>query len=420
MLRLTLLALSGLAVLASCASIAACHAPFDGGDSKEPGDLATLADPTSDAGDGGDAAPRALCPDGLGARWVCDGTARRVRCVDDHLVEQACASGCTLGMEGEAVCSCGDQTTMRRWSCGESGIATCAGGDAWIEDSCGGRACITNDKGSADCPNDASFQNRIAELGASCGSIAPGVKCSIAVHDFDANVHAGHEQTVPFVSASAAKPFWVAAALFDTRIDAVQPYAQAIFAQSDNIATGHVLDLLSWPDRVNTFLWQDVQVADIGFCSWNYGGTRNATNCPNVMGSDNFLTTSDSVRFLGKLWDRSLLGETKTKALLDWMKLSPRQGYGGWLGTQLPATARTTMYHKAGWRPPNAIPGYSNANEIGIVSVPGGHTYAVAFALSGAPSQAAYDNQELPLLEYLSCGVYHAVAGDDASSCTHP
>jgi beta-lactamase class A len=403
----------------SAAAILACHAPSGGSDSADdsPGDPNQLAV----WGDGGktDAGDAGACPPGVGARWTCDGT-RRVRCVDDRRVTEECASGCTNDAD-EAVCSCGSQTTLSRWNCLPTGLGSCAGGKSWIVDSCDGNTCASGGDGVSDtCTTKAAFADRIQQLGASCGALASGVQCSITVRDLVTNAQAEYRSQVPFVSASSAKSWWVAAALFDTKIDAVAPYAHDIFVNSDNIATGHVLDLLSFPERVNTFLWNDVEAADIGFCSWNYGGTRNANNCPGVMGKDNFFTTNEAVRFLSRVWDHSLLGADKSKQLLEWMTLSPRQGYGGWLGTQLPSDARKAMHHKAGWRPPNAIPGYSNANEVGIVEIPGGHAYAVSFALSGAPSQAAYDNEELPLLEYLSCGVYHAVAGDSAASCTPP
>ena len=78
------------------------------------------------------------------------------------------------------------------------------------------------------------------------------------------------------------------------------------------------------------------------------------------------------------------------------------------------------MHHKAGWLPPSVVPGYSNANEIGIVEPPGGHPYAVALLFDGGQS---YDAKQLPTLEYASCVVYHAVARDAAdpfAGCSHP
>ncbi|HVH46378.1 MAG TPA: serine hydrolase [Labilithrix sp.] len=263
------------------------------------------------------------------------------------------------------------------------------------------------------------MQDAIAKVGASCNF---GLRCAIAVRDLVTNARAGYQDNALFVSASSAKAIWVGAALHDRSIADVEPHVKPIFEKSDNIESGAVIDLLSSPDRVNTFQWQDGKLADIGFCKWNYGTDRIAKNCPSVMNGENFFSASDAVSYLAQIWDRSLLGADKSKALLSWMTLSPRQGYGGWLGTQLPSAARASMRHKAGWRPPGSVAGYSNsnANEMGIVEVPGGHAYAVAILIDGAQSQDAYDNEALPLLEYLSCVAYHAVAGDSASACSAP
>lgn len=299
--------------------------------------------------------------------------------------------------------------------------ASCAGGTAWIVDSCGGQGCTAGENGVSDTCNGAgALQAAVAKLGASCSTLVPGIRCGIAVRDLVADERAGYGENRLFVSASSAKAMWVGAALFDRTIADVEPHVKPIFAQSDNLESGRVIDLLDSPDRINTFLWQNAELADAGFCEWDFGKTRIAKNCPGVMSGDNFFSPSDAVSYLTKIWDHSLLGADKSKALLSWMTLSPRKGYGGWLGTQLPEAARTTMHHKAGWLPPASVAGYSNANEIGIVEVPGGHAYAVAISLEGARSQSAYDNAELPLLEYLSCATYHAVAGDSASACVAP
>ena len=55
-------------------------------------------------------------------------------------------------------------------------------------------------------------------------------------------------------------------------------------------------------------------------------------------------------------------------------------------------------------------------NEIGIVETPNGHAYGVAILMSGATD---YNGTQLPLMEYASCVIYHAVAGD-AAACTPP
>jgi len=169
------------------------------------------------------------------------------------------------------------------------------------------------------------------------------------------------------------------------------------------------------------FMWHDVRMPDSGFCRWNTDGiTRMSSYCDtSVAGGYNYVAPNDALGFLTALWSRQLIGATKTNQLLQWMTLSPRTGYGGWFGTQLPAAARTKMYHKAGWVPPET------SHEIGIVEVPNGHPYAAALLFNRTDgSLAAYNDTQLKMLEYSSCVIYHAIARDVAdpfgSPCQHP
>ncbi len=362
------------------------------------------------------------CPAGLGARWTCDGAARQ-RCVDGRLQRDACGYGCAGAAGGDdATCTCGPNASFSHWNCLADGDLHACPGGVYVRRACGAGGCAAGPLGTDDTCNlqSPALGPVVARLGGECGQFSPGTTCGITVRDLVTGETASVRGDSPFVSASSAKALWVAAALYDVGVAAVAPHADAIFRSSDNYESGAVLDLLASPDRVNSFMWNDLGLATSGYCAWGFGHPRNAANCPPSMGGDNFFTATDVVVFLTALWEGSLLGATTSRAELDWMKLSPRAGYGGWLGTQLPAAARATMHHKAGWLPPSAVPGYSNANDVGIVEPPGGHAYAVALLFAGGTS---YDAKQLPTLEYASCVVYHAVLGDVAdpfASCTHP
>ncbi len=299
-------------------------------------------------------------------------------------------------------------------------LHACPGG-VYVRRACGGGGCAAGPRGTDDTCNlqAPALGPVVARLGGECGQFSPGTTCGIAVRDLVTGETSSVRGDTPFVSASSAKALWVAAALYDVGVAAVAPHADAIFRSSDNYESGAVLDLLASPDRVNSFMWNDLGLATSGYRAWGFGHPRNAANCPPSMGGDNFFTAPDVVAFLTALWEGSLLGATASRAELDWMKLSPRSGYGGWLGTQLPAAARATMHPKAGWLPPWAVPGYSNANDVGIVEPPGGHAYAVALLFDGGTS---YDAKQLPTLEYASCVVYNAIlaAPDPFAPCTHP
>ncbi len=373
-----------------------------------------------DAADAGSAAPEP-CPAASTFRYACDG-ARRVRCVDGFLQKETCTFGCIEPAAGtDAACSCGTNLGFTRWNCTSGDLHACPGAAMYATRSCGGRGCDVAAAGVDDTctPQASTLATVLAKLGPECGAFSPGTTCGIVVRDLTANVSASWRGDAPYVSASSVKAMWVAAALYDRTIADVSPFADAIFRSSDNSASGKVIDLLASPARVNSFMWNDAALASSGFCRWNYEKARNASNCPSRMGGDNFFTASDAVSFLARVHDRSLLGKDRTQALVGWMLLSPRSGYGGWLGTQIPAAARATLRHKAGWLPPSAVPGYSNSNDIGLVDAANGHTYAVALLMSGGTS---YDAKQLPVMEYASCVVFRAVSGeaDAFAGCTHP
>jgi beta-lactamase class A len=359
------------------------------------------------------------------ARWACDATStHRERCVDGFVQSIGCSDGCVAGSgQAEATCSCGTNAAFSHWNCTADGdLHSCAGGGAWLAQSCGGRGCEAAPAGISDTckpPTTAgavSLQAVISSLGAKCGTASPGTTCGVAVRDLTTGEYAHYRGTTPYVSASSAKAIWVAAALYDTSIADVEPHAIPVFTSSNNTQAGQVIDLLSSPERVNTFLWQDIGAPDSAFCSWNFDKNRTATNCPHLTYEfpNNFFTANDMAAFMTVLHDGSLLGEAKSKKQLEWMTLSPRTGYGGWMGTHLPPAALPTMFHKAGWLPPDVVPGMAIANEIGVIEVPGGHPYAVAILTEGATDINVYNGKQLPLLEKASCVVYHAVANDAA------
>jgi beta-lactamase class A len=262
------------------------------------------------------------------------------------------------------------------------------------------------------------LQATLDALGPQCGAFSPGTSCSLSVRDVDTGEVASYRGGQAYISASAVKAVWVAAALQETSVDTVAPLVEPVFARSDNYVSGRVIDLLSSPDRINAFMWNDVGMRGSSYCQWGFGGVpRVASNCNYMLGGDNFFTSDDGALFMEGIAKGTVLGAEKSAALLEWMKLSPRAGYGGWMGSRLPDEARASMAHKAGWLPP---PGSRITNEIGLVTVPGGHRYAVGMAMEGGYD---YDGQQLPMMEYASCVIYHAVAKDTAdpfSACGAP
>ena len=243
---------------------------------------------------------------------------------------------------------------------------------------------------------------------------SPGTQAAIAVLDFTTGEYAAASDTERHVSASSPKAIWVAAALDHSGIAAVTPYASPIFRNSDNDAAGSAIDLAGGPDAVNVFYAGKAGMVDSALTQWF--GNRVATNSPHKMGDDNYFTAKDAVTFLSRLEAGTLIGAAETTQLETWMTWSPRTGFGGWLGTQLPAAAQTSMMHKAGWLPPGCCGDdatYNTLNEIGIVEVAPGHRYAVAIL---ARRGNDWYGKQVPWVERASCVIYRAVSNTPASS----
>jgi beta-lactamase class A len=268
-------------------------------------------------------------------------------------------------------------------------------------------------------PPPSPLQVTLDRLAAELAWRSPGTKAALAVVDLRSGARASVAGDVPFVSASSAKAWWVAAALRHTGVAAVEKYADPVFVESDNGATGRVIDLVG-PDRVNEYLWDVVGMRSTAITRWNYEGKRAAKNSPRRMGDDNYTTARDALRFLERLHRGQILDRERTDALLEWMRRSPRSGMGGWLLTRLPEAARTSAAHKAGWLDPGCCSSrrrYNTLNDVGLISLPDGGTYAVVIL-----SHAGYDywGRQVPFVEYASCEIYRTVAADGALDCSRP
>lgn len=265
---------------------------------------------------------------------------------------------------------------------------------------------------------DRPLQETLDRLGAEAAWRTPGSRVALAAVDLESGERAAVAGDELFVSASAAKAWWVAAALAGTDVDRVAPFAVPVFGQSDNAATGAVIDLIG-PDRVNRFLWDVVAMRSTALTRWNHGARREATGAPRRMGEDNYTTALDALRFLERLARGEILDPPRTRALVDWMRLSPRAGLGGWLTARLPPRPRASAAHKAGWLEPGCCSderNYNHLNEIGLVRA-GGRRYAVVIL-----THAGLDfwGKQTRFVEYASCEIYRAVARDAALRCDRP
>jgi beta-lactamase class A len=349
--------------------------------------------------------------------WTCT-TSRteRQRCVRGVTETVRCTMGCTTTASG-AVCSCGSHTDFTLWNCLASGDLGRCQGNAWEDQSCMGHGCTAMPTGVNDVCRPrvvaGSLQAVLDRLGPTCEIVSPGTHCGIAVRDLATDERATYRGNDRFQSASSAKALWVAAAVLDRGTAVVDPLATPVFRDSDNAAAGSVIDLLSSPARVNTFYRGEAGMTHSSFCRWNYSGiTRQASNCIAWSEASNYFTADDAVEFLSRLSTGRIFTAPRLTTMLDWMTRSPRSGSpGGVLGTQLPATARASMRHKAGW-----IPDLGNHNDIGLIDYAPGRSYAIAILTTGTP--ANFWLRQSPWIEYASCVIFHGVARDVADPTT--
>ncbi|MCP3102375.1 class A beta-lactamase-related serine hydrolase [Myxococcus sp. K15C18031901] len=260
-----------------------------------------------------------------------------------------------------------------------------------------------------------SLQSVVDALMVEAARLTPGTDVAIAVRDLRTGEYAGASDAVPHVSASAAKVFWVAAALKKADEAKVAPLAEKVFRTSDNEASGEVIDLVGGPDAVNVYL-RSLGVKNTALTKWNYGKPRRATNSPQALGNDNYLCAVDAVSFLQRLEGGALLKPGPTSRLLGWMELTPREGCGGWLGTLLPAKARASLRHKAGWLPPGCCSDdtrYNVLNDVGLVQLPEGGRYAVAILAARGPDWP----RQAFFVERASCVLYRALSGAASLDC---
>lgn len=254
-----------------------------------------------------------------------------------------------------------------------------------------------------------SLDDAVASLAAEAPQRSPDTELGIAVMNLSTGAYAGAGDEVRHVSASSAKVMWVAAAMHAGA--GVADIADPIFRSSDNYLSGTAIDRAGGIDAVNDFYWNVVGMEKSIVANWSFGARRVATN-QGQLGGDNYFTPRDVITFLSKLDKGELVGD-RTAEIEGYMTLSPRSGYGGWLGTLLPAAARETMMHKAGWLPPPDYAAYSTLNEVGIVQVPGGDRYAIALLAHHGSDYA----REARMVERASCVVYRTIARETGLPC---
>ena len=257
----------------------------------------------------------------------------------------------------------------------------------------------------------------------------------------------GGNENEGFVSASAAKPFWMVSTIAAEGIAAVEPYASAILCLSDNAATAAVIDATGI-DPVNEFLHNTAGMSSTFLLSWSFGSSPPASEQWMRLGRRGFNTTTarDGAAFYKGLYSGELLEAEDTEAMLGWMAESSDCGqeFTKPLASRLPDGIQ--IWHKSGWLPPSCCTvETATLNDFGIVRAPASVTgaqseitadaaadatdttadtvsditYAIAIATSGGAVSYASYLQQSNFMAYASCRIYAAITSDP-SECDRP
>ena len=257
----------------------------------------------------------------------------------------------------------------------------------------------------------------------------------------------GLNENEGFVSASAAKPFWMVSTIAAEGIAAAEPYASAILCLSDNAATAAVIDATGI-DPINEFLHNTAGMSNTFLLSWSFGSSPPASEQWMRLGRRAFNTTtaSDGAAFYGGLYSGKLLEAEDTEAMLGWMAESSDCGqeFTKPLASRLPDGVQ--IWHKSGWLPPSCCSvETATLNDFGIVRAPASVsgaqsgiaadtaadagattadtvpdiTYAIAIATSGGAVSYTSYLQQSNFMAYASCRIYAAVTSEP-SECDRP
>lgn len=246
----------------------------------------------------------------------------------------------------------------------------------------------------------------------------------------------GINENETFVSASAAKPYWMVSTIAAEGIEAVEPYASAILCRSDNAAAAAVIDATGI-DPVNEFLHGTAGMSNTFLLSWSFGSSPPASERWMRLGRRGFNTTTarDGAAFYGSLYSGELLDAEDTEAMLRWMTESSDCGqeFTKPLASRLPDGAQ--IWHKSGWLPPGCCTAETaTLNDFGIVRAPASApsaqsgiaadataaaadaapdiTYAIAIATSGGAVSYASYLQQSNFMAYASCRIYAAITSE--------
>ena len=274
------------------------------------------------------------------------------------------------------------------------------------------------------------------EVVARLGELAPqfenGGLLAVTVIRLDRPEWASFRGQEQLKAASTLKVVWMAAALDVAGIDAVDQYASAVLYRSSNDSAGFVIDVAGGIDGVNDYSHR-LGLTDTNAYEWNFPDDehhiRRAAGFPGPLRGNNLTTTEDLAGFWAAVAYGYALDPEEAAVLRQWSMGPKSSREASRLISRLPSEVGEMTSFKAGWleigreyeidddeigmggEPPGTVlifEGGAVAAGSGIVTTPGGESYAIAVA--------AYDGRTWSHMtgwvEFVSCVVYSVVAAD--------
>ena len=269
---------------------------------------------------------------------------------------------------------------------------------------------------------EARVSTELAVLERRAAEWLPHATFGIAVQLLEPNGNLlGINESEGFVSASAAKPYWMASVIAADGREVVEPYASAILCLSDNAAAAAVIDATGI-DPINEFLHGTAGMRSTFLLSWSFGSSPPASEQWMSQGRRGFNTTTagDGAAFYARLYSGDLLPPEDTDAMLGWMAESSDCGreFTKPLTSRLPEEAK--VWRKSGWLPPSCCTvETATLNDFGIVRSMGDTAYAIAIATSGGAVSFDSYLQQSNFMAYASCRIYVAITSEQLD-CDRP
>lgn len=266
----------------------------------------------------------------------------------------------------------------------------------------------------------------VARLGEEAMAFDGGATWGISVMNLDTGETADFQGDQWVKAASVLKVTWVAAALRNAGVEAVEPYATQVFVYSNNDVSGRVLEVAGGLDNANA-LTRGLGMNETLVVEWTFGTDMRSKDYPGAHPTLNYTSANDLVTFWRWLYQGAVLGVEETEALLAWSNL-PRSGAHAAFVSRLPPEAVEHAFYKTGHLPPGRtyedddgveVPPPEGARDAilgaGVIEVPGGPTYVVSVVSMGGwswPGKVAF-------IGYASCRIYEVVSGDPVG-CDRP